>query len=385
MQTVGVIGGGQLAWMMATGAQRLGLTLAIQTPKPMDPAVAIAQHVSYGAVDDAAVTTQLAQHCQVITFENEFIDLEALAPLEQAGTVFYPSLSALRPLLDKYDQRGYLRDAGLPTPKFAALPTEPTEADLLQFGLPVVVKARRQGYDGYGTIIVRDRSHIQPTLQRIQQSNTDWLLEAFVPFERELAIMVARSASGEMTTYPVVETQQIQQVCRRVLILNDIPLAVRQQADTIAKTLVTQLEFVGIMGIELFLTSDGLLVNETAPRTHNSGHYSLDACSTSQFEQQLRAVTGQPLGDARLHCAGAVMVNLLGVDIPDAAYDERLRSLATIPDAHVYWYQKAPRPGRKLGHVTILLRENAPDQQRLQAEQLIQKIETQWYGESPTL
>ena len=378
---VGVIGGGQLAWMMERGARALDLGLRVQTPQPTDPAVAIARGVVYGAIDDAEATARLAQQCQVITFENEFIDLAALKALEQQGILFRPSLAALTPLLDKYDQRRYLREHGLPTPDFVALPQVVTPDDLLQLGLPVVLKARRHGYDGQGTKILRDRSQVSAALELIQQSQTDWLLETFIPFQRELAIMVARSVTGEVVTYPVVETQQVDQICRRVLAVGDLPEAVVQQAVAIARQLMTSLEMVGIMGIELFLTADQqILVNETAPRTHNSGHYSLDACQTSQFEQHLRAVAGLPLGDASLTVPGAVMVNLLGTDIPEAAYADRLRSLSTLPQSRLYWYTKSPRPGRKLGHITMTCPQTTPEERRAYADTMIKRVETMWYA-----
>jgi 5-(carboxyamino)imidazole ribonucleotide synthase len=361
VQRVGVIGGGQLAWMMADAAAKLGVKLVVQTPKPTDPAVSIAAQSIF----------------DVITFENEFINLDALQRLEQQGVRFYPRLASLAPLLDKYHQRSYLRDRGLPTPDFMAL--EAASVTSLEF--PAVLKSRRLGYDGQGTFIVKDAEHLNMILQ--QQGITQpghWLLEAFVPFERELAVMAARSAAGEVVVYPVVETQQEQQVCRRVIATRDLELAVTQQVEAIAQTLLHSLEFIGIMGIEFFLTSSGhVLVNETAPRTHNSGHYSLDACVTSQFEQHLRAVCQLPLGDPSLQ-AEAVMVNLLGFETAERDYAEQRQQLAQLPHAHVYWYGKTQsRPGRKLGHVTVLLPEGG-SQGRSAALQAVAAIETIWYG-----
>jgi 5-(carboxyamino)imidazole ribonucleotide synthase len=383
LQQIGIIGGGQLAWMMDKGARHLGLDLRIQTPHPTDPAVAIARGVVYGAIDDATATTALARQCQVITFENEFINLPALTQLEQQGTIFRPSLAALAPLLDKYDQRRYLQAHHLPTPAFVALPPNPSESDLLQLGLPAVLKARRHGYDGQGTLILRDRPGVAAALNRLHSSSGDWLLEAFVPFERELAVMVARAVDGTVVTYPVVETQQVDQICRRVLVVGDLPEAVVAQVEAIAQQLMTHLAMVGIMGIEFFLTADQqVLVNETAPRTHNSGHYTLNACQTSQFEQQLRAVSGRPLGSTALTAPGAVMVNLLGTAIPAAAYADRLRSLSRIPDSRVYWYTKEPRPGRKLGHITALCPQDTASDRRVYAQELIQSIEAIWYAQT---
>ena len=335
-------------------------------------------HAVFAPVGDATATAKLATHCDVITFENEFVDLAALLQLEDQGVRFYPSLHSLAPLLDKYEQRCYLRDRGLPTPEFAALDlSAPTEIPRPSH-FPIVLKARRHGYDGQGTFIIKDQSQ----LEQVLTANPDrlkgyWLQEAFVPFERELAVMAARSTAGEVVVYPVVETQQENQVCQRVLVTEDIDPAIAKQVETIAKSLLDHLNYVGVMGIEFFLAQDGrVLVNETAPRTHNSGHYSLDACVTSQFEQQLRAVCSLPLGNPGL-TAPAVMINLLGYETAESDYLEKRQKLAQVPNAHLYWYGKSQsRSGRKLGHVTVLLPPNAD---RAQALQTAQSIEAIWY------
>jgi 5-(carboxyamino)imidazole ribonucleotide synthase len=374
---VGVIGGGQLAWMMAEAARSLGVDLIVQTPEASDPAVAIATETILAPIDDAAATAQLAAQCDVITFENEFIDLEALTHLENQGVRFYPQISALAPLLDKYHQRCYLRDIELPTPEFSTLEAADTlSARWLDY--PIVLKARRHGYDGQGTFILKSRAELEKILATSAEQS--WLVEEFVPFERELAIMAARSMTGEIVTYPVVETQQESQVCRRVFVTSDLA-TVEEEAEAIAHTLLTQLNVVGIFGIELFLTRDGkVLVNEIAPRTHNSGHYTLDACVTSQFEQHLRAVCGLPLGNPTLQSEAAVMVNLLGYEHSQSEYLEKRQQLSHIPQAQVHWYGKTvARPGRKLGHVTVLVDVKDAAQQRSQATEIARTIESIWY------
>lgn len=376
IKRIGVIGGGQLAWMMAPGAAKLGLELVVQTPGKADPAVAIAQGVVAGAIADASATATLAQQCDVITFENEFVDLPTLQKLADQGVTFYPPLSAIAPILDKYDQRSALQAWGVPTPKFAAVSDQSDAATLSQFGFPVVLKARRHGYDGQGTFVLKDLTALKEKLQDAAPDH--WLLEEFVPFERELAIMAARSNSGEVVIYPLVETQQVDQVCRRVYATQEWSGEVEAQAGAIAQTILQQLNYVGVLGIELFLTANGQLsVNELAPRTHNSGHYTLDACETSQFEQQLRAVSGLPLGSPALANNGAVMVNLLGFESSESDYSEQRAQLAAIPQSHVYWYGKTQsRRGRKLGHVTVVLQEG---QGREEAEAIAQQIEQLWY------
>ncbi|MEH2007382.1 5-(carboxyamino)imidazole ribonucleotide synthase [Nostoc sp.] len=355
MKRVGVIGGGQLAWMMADAAQKLGVELVIQTPSKHDPAVSIAQELVFAPVDDTSATEILAKKCDVITFENEFVNLQALSVLAEQGVCFRPRLEALAPLLDKYHQRCYLRDLGLPVPKFFAVDeAENLKSKIEYLGFPLVLKSRRHGYDGQGTFIIPDFATLE---QKLTLNQSLFLLEEFVPFERELAIIAARSVEGEIITYPVVETQQEQQVCQRVIAPAQITPNQVAEIQAIAHTLLNSLEVVGIFGIELFLGADGkILLNEIAPRTHNSGHFSLDACETSQFEQHLRAVCGLPLGNPALQCAGAVMVNLLGYENSHSEYQSQRQKIAEIPQAHVHWYGKTEsRPGRKLGHVTVLL------------------------------
>jgi 5-(carboxyamino)imidazole ribonucleotide synthase len=386
IKRVGVIGGGQLAWMMGDAAKALDIELIVQTPQATDPAVAIASESILASIDDAAATALLAQKCDVITFENEFINLEALMPLQSQGICFCPRLEVLAPLLDKYHQRCYLKDIGLPVPKFVALEGEavtgkmPVLQDWTQ-QFPVVLKVRRHGYDGQGTFILKDQESLAATLEKIGE--TPVLLEEFVPFSKELAVIAARSVNGEIVTYPIVETQQEDQVCRRVLVPADIEQEIQLQVEAIAHTLLNSLQAIGLFGIELFLTTSGkVLVNEIAPRTHNSGHFTLDASYTSQFEMHLRSVSGLPLGNPALKCAAAVMVNLLGYEHSHSGYQEKRQKLAQIPNCHVLWYGKTEsRPGRKLGHVTILFNNSdrsTPTTQQLQ--QLAQQVESIWYG-----
>ena len=380
---VGIIGGGQLAWMMCPPAQKLGIDAIVQTPSGSDPAATTATDTVLAAVDDATATAQLARKCDVITFENEFVDLQALSELAGQGVCFRPALESLAPLLDKYHQRSFLEDLGVPVPKFFTLtPNKPLPE--LQF--PVVMKARRHGYDGRGTAILKDWDSLKATWQDWLKANwktsqqPSLLLEEFIPFDRELAVIAARNASGEIAIYPIVETQQENQVCRRVLVPVDVPPAAVEQSEAIARTILDKLQVVGLFAIELFLTRDGkVLANEIAPRTHNSGHFSIDACETSQFEQHLRAVCDRPLGSTAMTCPGAVMVNLLGYEDSDSDYLEKRQQLAQIPNAKVYWYGKtASRPGRKLGHVTVLLEGSKVDLRALGIE-AARAIESVWY------
>ncbi len=369
---VGVIGGGQLAWMMGLEAPKLGIKLIVQTPDRDDPAVARSHQVVLANIDDAKGTDKLAQMCDVITFENEFIDLKALHKLEQKGVCFRPSLDSLAPLLDKYDQRSYLQSIDVPVPQFGLYSSE---KDLVSnYSFPVVLKARRHGYDGQGTFIIKDLQSLQTLAKSVPVD--ELLVEEFVPFAQELGIIAARNVSEEIAVYPVTETYQKHQVCHWTITPADISYEVAEEVKAIAHKILDKLKVVGVFGIEFFLTADNrVLVNEIAPRTHNSGHYTLDGCHTSQFAMHLQAVTDMLLGSTDLKSAGATMVNLLGFEESDSEYLKKRSQILQIPNSFLHWYGKTSHPGRKLGHVTVIL-----DREELtKAKSIIEQIESIWY------
>ncbi|NJK38213.1 MAG: 5-(carboxyamino)imidazole ribonucleotide synthase [Oscillatoriales cyanobacterium RM2_1_1] len=375
---VGVIGGGQLAQMMAEAAQPLNLELIVQTPHISDPAVLLATDVVLGALGDLAATSQLAAKCDVITFENEFVELAPLSVLVDQGVRFRPPLEALQVLLDKYDQFHWLQTLGLPVPPCKAFTSV---EDLLSQGwdFPLVLKARRHGYDGQGTWIISDQAHLKTVIAQL--GSMSLLVQGVVPFERELAVIGARSAAGDIALYPIVETYQQDQVCHWAIAPAHLTASTVQAIETIAQTILTNLQGIGIFAIELFLTATGnVLINEIAPRTHNSGHFSIDACETSQFEQHLRAVCNLPLGNPGLIQAGAIMVNLLGYEYAQSDYPQQRQTLAQIPNATVHWYGKTEaRPGRKLGHVTVLLQESTAERRQVEALAIAHQVEAIWY------
>ncbi|NJN62014.1 MAG: 5-(carboxyamino)imidazole ribonucleotide synthase [Coleofasciculaceae cyanobacterium RL_1_1] len=380
VETIGAVGGGQLAWMMAIAARSLGISLIVQTPHESDPAVAEAASCVWAAVDDAMATATLADQCQAIAFENEFVDLDALQPIADRGVEFVPPIASLRLLLDKYEQRCYTRDIGLPTPGFCLMET-PEDLDLAAVGggFPVVVKARRHGYDGQGTAIAHSRTEVAAIWERWGRPSVE--VEEFIPFTRELAVIAARDRRGNVEIYPIIETQQEDRVCRRAIAPAQVSASVETQCQTIARTLLTALDAIGVFAIELFLTADDrVLVNEIAPRTHNSGHLTIEASHCSQFEQIIRIAAGLPLGDPSLNCAGALMVNLLGTTANQQTEDRQRQQLAAIPGATVHWYGKASRPGRKLGHVTVTFDGVEPGDLRDRALAVSRQIEAIWYG-----
>ncbi len=388
-QQIGVIGGGQLAWMMAIAAKDLGLNLAVQAASPDESAVPVAERVIYGKVADAIATAELAEHCQVITFENEFVDLVALQELlDHQGDrqlLFLPKLETLAISVDKLNQRQHFRDHHIPTPEFYSVETETELLESAQkLGYPLVLKARRHGYDGKGTWVIANELELRSAWESMHKAPA--IAEKFIPFESELAVIAARSESGKIAIYPVVETLQTNQVCRRTVAPARIAPSIRKQVTAIATQIVKTLDAIGVFGIEFFLTVTGeISVNEIAPRTHNSGHYTIEGCQTSQFEQLLRVVSGMNLGDVAMVTPVAVMVNLLGYEkatwtsseksIENSRYAEKLKAIANFPNTHIHWYNKTSSSvGRKLGHVTILAESHDL------AIDLSDRIERIWYG-----
>ncbi len=381
LNQVGVIGGGQLAQMLGMAAKSLGIEMYVQTADAADPAVPVAAGAILAPLNDPDAILQLATGGRVLTFENEFVDLEVLRPLEEEGIIFRPSLESLAVILDKYEQRRYLQSLELPVPQFIALDPHPDPMSLADMKFPLVLKTRRHGYDGRGTWILQSQADWEQVLQEV--GDQPLLLEEWIPFEQELAVIAARSVNGDMVIYPVAETQQEDQVCRRVFVPAAIPPATAQVIQSMLRVLMQNLQWVGTLAVELFLTPSGeILINELAPRTHNSAHYTLDASHTSQFEQHLRAVCQMPLRSGELISGGAVMVNLLGYEQSDSDYMEQRERLAKIPHAHVYWYGKVQaRPGRKLGHVTVSLKHKPQaTQARRHAIEIADQIESIWYG-----
>jgi 5-(carboxyamino)imidazole ribonucleotide synthase len=362
MAELGILGGGQLGRMLLAAATALGLDVAIMEPAPDSPAGRLTRQEIVGAWDDEAALHRLAGCATTITLENEFVPARSLRLLEQCGCTVVPSASALAIVQDKLHQKEQLAAAGLPVPPFRAVVDA---ADVLacarELGWPLLLKRRRNGYDGYGNRTLHGSDDVAPAMAALQgpvdrpAEERALMVEAYVGFARELAVMVARGCDGQVRLYPVVETVQRNHVCHQVYAPAAIARDVAAQAAVIARAAVEALGLHGVAGVELFLAADGAItINELAPRVHNSGHYSIEACVTSQFENAVRAALGVPLGDTALVAPAAAMVNLLGArDAP--ARPVGLAAALAVPGAHVHLYGKRrSRPGRKMGHVTAL-------------------------------
>ena len=381
---IGVVGGGQLARMLVQAAAQRDVPIAVQTSDPADPAAGLASRLVAADPRDVAGTRELVVGCDGITFENEWVNIDALLPLEQQGVRFQPSLAALSPLVDKLSQRQLLDDLAIPSPPWCPLSLiSPAQPALPQgWTFPVMAKASRGGYDGKGTVVLCDIDGLAQLLRAVPAD--DWLLESWVDYELELALVVSRDQRGRIRHFPLVQTHQHQQVCDWVLAPAPVDPSVAALAYNVAASLMTKLGYVGVLALEFFYGPAGLQVNEIAPRTHNSGHFSIEACTSSQFDQQLCIAAGLPVPDPELKSRGALMVNLLGLD-PERhpPLDQRLESLEAVPGLHLHWYGKSPEtPGRKLGHVTLLLEGDTLLKRRDEAESALAAIRRIWPLES---
>jgi 5-(carboxyamino)imidazole ribonucleotide synthase len=361
MGPLGILGGGQLARMTLQAASRLGIDVVIAERFPDSPAARLTSHslVFPNGWDDPHLLDRLAELAPVVTLESEFVDYRVLVALEERGVRVLPSPTCVGVVQDKLLQKQALALAELPVPMFVQV-TEPAglEAAAADLGWPIMLKARRDGYDGRGNVVVHTAAEAESAFLKLKLK-LGWpqrqvYAEAFADFDRELASLVVRGADGAIVQYPTVETRQdpALHICREVLAPAEISADVAERAAAIARGAVEAVGGVGAFGVELFLLRDGqVCINELAPRPHNSAHYTIEACWTSQFENHVRAVLGLPLADSGLRAPAAAMVNLLGTT------NSPIRGGAYSADAgtyvHLYGKQEN-RPGRKMGHVTAV-------------------------------
>lgn len=354
LPVIGIVGAGQLARMTYQAAIPLGVRVRLLADHAEDAAALVAADVALGGADSPAHLAAFAAQCDVVTFDHELVNAAALAALERSGHAIRPPAATVALAQDKMQQRATLAAHGFPVPPHRPVATA---AELCAFGdehgWPVVAKASRGGYDGRGVWMLADPGAARSLVDQVQGSGVTLLAERFVPLERELAVLVARRPGGETVVYPVAETVQRDGICREVHVPALVPAAVAETARVLARAVAATVGAVGVLAIELFLVKDEIVINEIAARPHNSGHYSIEGCRTSQFEQHVRAILDWPLGAPDLVAPAVATVNILGgADGADPA--GRLPAALAVPGAHLHLYGKAARPGRKLGHVTAL-------------------------------
>ena len=346
--TIGILGGGQLGRMLALAAARLGFDVAILDPEPDGPAARVARTAIAAAYDDDAALKALADVSDVITFEFENVPAHAIERLRALGAETAPNARALAIAQDRVAEKTFLNGIGVPTVAFAEASSRrgATEA-VTALGAPCLIKTRRQGYDGKGQTWIEHVSDAADAFTRIGAQPA--IVEAPANFVRELSAIAARGRKGETALYPVGENHHENGILRRTHAPAEVRPATAAQAQQITARILTSLDYVGVLAVEMFELANGkLLVNEIAPRVHNSGHWTLDGCEVDQFEQHVRAVAGWPLGPT-IALASTEMVNLLGDEAGD------WKKLIADPTARLWLYGKREaRPGRKMGHVNRL-------------------------------
>jgi 5-(carboxyamino)imidazole ribonucleotide synthase len=354
---VGIVGAGQLARMLCEVASTLDVETVVLAEQRGDAASPVANAVLIGNPRDPAALRSLASACDVLTFDHELVDLDALQVLEDEGHIVLPSPRALTVAVDKAVQRRRFSAAGIPVPRFIVLDGDASSDrdGFLAFadevgGIPVV-KAARGGYDGRGVLVPSTLDEALEAIVAWRGSGVPVVVEARIDFRAELAALLARRPGGELVSWRTVRTAQVDGVCREVRVPGGLDDSVAGDAALLARRVAETVGVVGVLAVELFESPDGLLVNEVALRPHNSGHWTIEGSATSQFENHLRAVLDLPLGETAMRASAVATVNVFGSDAPlDGALGRALEE----PTAKVHLYGKAPRPGRKLGHVTVL-------------------------------
>jgi len=346
--TIGILGGGQLGRMLAMAAARLGLRCQVFSPDPDSPAFDVVLNATCAEYADVEALELFANDVDVITYEFENVPAAAAMILAARRPVL-PDRKILETTQDRLAEKDFVKRLGIGTADYADVSSaESLRTAIARIGLPAVIKTRRFGYDGKGQAIIRDGDDPDKVWEDLGTKSA--ILEAFIPFEREVSVIAARSAGGQVECFDVTENEHRDHILKISRAPADIPHALAAQARIIAETIANALNFVGVLAVEMFVVQGAgeakVLVNEIAPRVHNSGHWTLDGASISQFEQHIRAIAGWPLGKPVRH-GPVTMTNLIGDDIKD--YERWL----TVPGATVHLYGKGPpRPGRKMGHVT---------------------------------
>lgn len=355
---LGVLGGGQLGAMFAGAARRLGYRVAVWDPDLDAPAHKMADFSLSSPFTDHDGLEQFRTQVAAVTYEWENIPVALAEALEQSGPV-RPGSGILRVLQNRLDQKSFLADRGFPVASFRAVfhPNELAKA-AQEVGFPCLCKTATAGYDGKGQwhlSSAADADSLQRQFSQNASPNSRWIIEQFVSFTKELSVLVVQAVNGERCVYPVADNVHEAGILQTTCVPAEVEHSIAEQAQKTAASAIEALQGAGVFCAELFLMADGrLLINEIAPRPHNSGHYTLDACTMSQFEQQVRALCGLPLGEVRL-LSPAAMVNLLGDQVTRAVSEEGIIALLRTAGAKLHVYgKKSVRPGRKMGHVTFL-------------------------------
>lgn len=369
---LGIIGGGQLGKMLAMEAKRMSMKVVILDPTLNCPASSIADKVIEGSFSDEQKIYELAKEVDLITYEIELANATALDNLERSGIQVHPSPRTLSIIQNKYRQKKFLRENNINVPDFEqVLDEDQVNKVCSEFGYPVLLKACENSYDGRGNYLIRSSNEIKTALEYF--SGRECMLEKFVNFKKEISIMIARNTSGCISYFPVVENIHEEHILKTTIAPARISGDVERKAIDLAVRTMESIKGSGIFGIEMFVGEDNeVLINEIAPRPHNSGHYTIEACSISQFEQHIRAILDYPMPQPSLE-SEAIMINILGPAGLTGPYVlSGIRETLALPGARIHLYGKEDtKPKRKLGHVTILISDNDPLATRDKVEQYL--------------
>jgi phosphoribosylaminoimidazole carboxylase PurK protein len=352
-KTIGIVGGGQLGKMLTEAAHRLGFFVVVLDPTLGSPAATVADKHLVGNFKDKNAILELAEMCDYMTFEIESANVEALEELARKGKIVHPAPAVLNIIKDKFKQKGFLAKALVPVADFALIETYKDAIDQGKiFGYPFLLKSRFDAYDGRGNAVVKSEEEIENAFTKLGAGAL--YAEKFIPFVKELAVVSARDTYGTIISYPVVETVHVNNICHIVRSPAQVDESIQAKAKKLAEQVLDVLGGVGVFAVEMFLTSDGdILVNEIAPRVHNSGHHTIEAFTMSQFEAHIRAITGMPLVVPEANSRHAVMINILGERDGQALLSGDY--IHPTPDANVHIYGKMEtRKERKMGHITAL-------------------------------
>ena len=377
--SLGIIGGGQLAMMLTEAAKNRGLEVCVQTKSSRDPASLKADYVIEADPLKIKGNKSLINECEKIIFENEWIKIDKLRVFD-SDNIFVPSLEAIQPLVDRISQKKFIDSLNIPSLKWITINDlkSLTQEEINNWSFPLMAKSNKGGYDGKGNKKIQNKEDLDSFL--LANDSDEWLIEEWINYENELALVGSRDQHGKIRVFPIVETFQSNHICDWVLSPASADYDLNSFALNIFSSIVNELNYVGVLGIEFFYGTKGLLINEIAPRTHNSAHFSIEACSSSQFDQYICIASGITPPEIKMNCEGSIMINLLGLkkNFP-TSIDTRVKLLSKIKGSNLHWYGKSKEIlGRKMAHITFLLNEKSHFKRFEESKEILTKVRDIW-------
>ncbi len=377
--SLGIIGGGQLALMLTEAAKKRDLDVCVQTKSCDDPAGLKADYVIEADPLKIKGNKSLISECKKIIFENEWIKIDKLNLIDN-NDIFIPSLEAIKPLVDRFSQKKLIDSMNIPCPRWLGIKEFKSLSDEENnnWSFPLMAKSNKGGYDGKGNKKIKTKVDLDSFLT--ENDSEDWLIEEWIDFEKELALVGSRDQKGKIRFFPIVETFQSNNVCDWVISPAETEYDLNLFAINIFSSIVNELNYVGVLCIEFFYGVNGLLINEIAPRTHNSAHFSIEACSSSQFDQYVCISSGIMPPEIQMNCEGAIMINLLGLKKTfPISIETRIQKLSEINGSNIHYYGKSREIlGRKMAHITFLLNGKTYSDRYDEAQILLTKVRDIW-------